>query len=43
MGDFNAIRNLSEAFEGSPTCSDMEEFERAIMDVVLYELRVVGN
>ncbi|CAK9319528.1 unnamed protein product [Citrullus colocynthis] len=35
MGDFNAIRNLLEAFEGSPTCSDMEEFERAIMDVVL--------
>ncbi|CAK9317714.1 unnamed protein product [Citrullus colocynthis] len=43
MVDFNAIRNLTEAFGGCPNCSDMEEFGRAILDANLCELHVLGN
>lgn len=43
MGDFNAIRKSNEAFGGCPNLSEMEEFDRAILEADLSELRVMGN
>lgn len=40
MGDFSAIRNSSEAYRGSPNCGDMEDFDTAIVEADLAEMRV---